>query len=827
MADRTVNININYKINTSDVEKAKQASAAAQQATDNLRNAASKAGSSGATAFKPFIGSIETLNAKVLSLKDRIIQSSDPKVIQRLSEEYKRLKTQLDATNKSLFTTTQATKSVAENTKSLGNQFTGLVSTVKLLLTAGLVKEFVQTSIEAAALSGKVQGLERAFNTAFPNATLILADLRRATHGTVVDFELMQRTLQATNLGVSVEKLPILFEFAAARAQQTGESVDYLVDSIVRGIGRKSLLILDNLGLSATRLKEQFHGASLQSQSVGDVTTAVAAIAKEELGKMGGYLETNATRVDQLKSSWTQLGVEISKLASGKGGVIGFLKGYTDAFGNLIESINKGITVEENLRQKSIQSAAVIGVNIIKQNEFTGVKEHDLKITREIIAERTTQLIQQQDEIKNLQNTRKAVLAAAQGYDAVIKAGEQNSKQQKDLKLANLILIDQIKILKGVESELVNELNKKDEIDRENTDTLKVLEARVKSLNEQLEDTDKISTKGGINQARIIKNQINDTQEKIDQIKHQIFLEEDLQKRRENLKAQKIEPIDGAKVLSDIIGVQKKIEPNIPAIVLPAPEIPESAWDKLGDSFKDHMKEIISSGIDIINGLAQSQLQQETNDINFRIQQTQDFYQNQINLAGDNEKAKDKLRNDEAKKIKQLQVQRAEAERKAALGGIMVNTALGIIKAIATAVTIYDGLVESAVVAAEGAAQYAVASNARYYAKGALNIQGPGTSTSDSIPANLSVGESVMTADETKRSFGILKAIRTNKIDDRILKNIDFSGGRQTFDDARMVNILDKIEKKKTPDLVKQGRLILEVHKEGENFKKFIRSKSM
>ncbi len=822
MADRTVNINIKYNISTADVDRARAASIAAQAATDNLRQAATKAGAAGGTAFKPFIGSIETLQAKVLSLKDRIIQSSDPKAVQKLSDEYKKLKTQLDAVNKALLGTNAATKQTAESTKSLSANFTNLVTGVKLLLTGGLVKEFIQTSIEAAALSGKVEGLERAFNRAFPNATLILDDLRKATHGTVVDFELMQRTLQATNLGVSVEKLPILFEFAAARAQQTGESVDYLVDSIVRGIGRKSVLVLDNLGLSATRLKEQFHGASLQSQSVADVTTAVAEIAKQELAKMGGYLETNATRVDRLKASWTQLGVEISKLATGEGGIITFFNKYTSAFGALAEATNKGITVQELFRQRAIDEAAVVGVNIIKQKEFTGEKEHDLQVTKEIIAEKTHDLIQQQEELKLLELKRLALLKNG-NQAGTGKANIANLKAQQQAKDDNNVLIAQIKILKGLESEL----SKKDTIDKENTDTLKILEERVKSLNEQLQDTDHISTLGGVNQARRIKDDINSTQDKIDQIKHQIFLEEDLQKRRENLPKQKIQPLDEGQAEKDFTEGLKRVEAKIPAIVLPTPTVPESEWDKLGDAFSKHISDITNAGFDIINNLGQASFQQDVTMFNDRISATQKYYETAIGLAGDNEKAKDKLRSEETKKLALLQVQRAEAEKKAALGGIIVNTALGIIKALATSVTIYDGIVEAAVVAGEGAAQYAVARNARYYAKGALNIQGPGTKTSDSIQANLSVGESVMTADETKRSFGILKAIRNNKIDDRILKNIDFSGGRQSFDDARIVHVLDKIERKKGPDIVKHGRQIYEVYQEKENFKKFIRSKSM
>lgn len=43
-----------------------------------------------------------------------------------------------------------------------------------------------------------------------------------------------------------------------------------------------------------------------------------------------------------------------------------------------------------------------------------------------------------------------------------------------------------------------------------------------------------------------------------------------------------------------------------------------------------------------------------------------------------------------------------------------------------------------------------------HFAKGVINLQGPGTSTSDSIPARLSKGESVMTAKATKEFGGLL-----------------------------------------------------------------------
>jgi hypothetical protein len=49
---------------------------------------------------------------------------------------------------------------------------------------------------------------------------------------------------------------------------------------------------------------------------------------------------------------------------------------------------------------------------------------------------------------------------------------------------------------------------------------------------------------------------------------------------------------------------------------------------------------------------------------------------------------------------------------------------------------------------------------------GVLDIQGPGTETSDSIAARLSKGESVMTANQTKAWKSELKAMRAGNFED-------------------------------------------------------------
>lgn len=49
------------------------------------------------------------------------------------------------------------------------------------------------------------------------------------------------------------------------------------------------------------------------------------------------------------------------------------------------------------------------------------------------------------------------------------------------------------------------------------------------------------------------------------------------------------------------------------------------------------------------------------------------------------------------------------------------------------------------------------------FAKGVIDLQGPGTKTSDSIPSLLSRGESVMTADQTRENYDMLRKIHSGK----------------------------------------------------------------
>jgi hypothetical protein len=158
------------------------------------------------------------------------------------------------------------------------------------LIASGITKltsELADTVQQSIELAKSGEGIRMAFERL--NQPGLLNNLKEATHGTVSELELMKAAVKFDDFKLPVEQLGTLLAFAQKKAKDTGQSVDYMVDSIVTGLGRKSLMILDNLGLSAAQIKERM-------AETGDMTTAVASIIKDQMSEAGEYVETAADR---------------------------------------------------------------------------------------------------------------------------------------------------------------------------------------------------------------------------------------------------------------------------------------------------------------------------------------------------------------------------------------------------------------------------------------------------------------------------------------------------------------------------------------------------
>jgi hypothetical protein len=149
--------------------------------------------------------------------------------------------------------------------------FSKNIQNIGNLIGASFAVSVIQDfTLEAVKLGDQLTAAEQGFRR-FGDAADLEA-LRKSTRGMVTDVQLLQQTIQAGNFGIPIQELGNLFKFAQMRAKETGQAVDYLTQSIVTGIGRKSPLILDNLGISAVQLREKLGGVSAEAASIAEVT---------------------------------------------------------------------------------------------------------------------------------------------------------------------------------------------------------------------------------------------------------------------------------------------------------------------------------------------------------------------------------------------------------------------------------------------------------------------------------------------------------------------------------------------------------------------------
>lgn len=808
MADRTQNINIVYKVNTVDVEKASASLQKAKTANDALVKSAQDLGVKGAAGAQQLSNSIAGLTLQMQQLKARIdvANQADTQRLAGLSAQYREMQTQLDKYNAALNLT-------ATNTKASTMGLTDMYQAVRLLLTAGLVKELVTAALSMATFSGKIEGVKLAFDK-LPNSVLLMSQLQKATHGMVDELTLMQKALQAKNFGIPIEKLGMLLEFATVRAQQTGISVDYLVDSIVTGLGRNSIKILDNLQINIGELKKRM-------QQTGETMQVVAIqMIGESMKKMDGYIETSETKVAKLEKAWKELGQEVSKkpatgsiidfFSQGFANFTNFLKGvspdeaaasdkalkmvesFTQATDKLATAESKLQAVqiqEDQLRTQRIKNGASLADIQYRLNKLHD--EHDPKNQKEI-----NDLLGQGKAIAFNNEVTKIRLELLIEYEKQLRFTANLPKPE----LTEEELQAQIDAEKAIYDERENRLQRHLEF---NENYKKIILKQYDLIIEKLHEYLKVShllTKGsepvggfqGIGPGVKIDNpQGSDVGGKTELTAWEFFWDSMIQGFADmNQKIRK----DGQNTAED----QRR------------------TWAKAAEQIKDILQNVVGQAI-------LSASESDIRELDKREKATHDYYDKQIQMAGDNEKAKERLRKKEDQEIAKLEREKDDARRRQAKMQIVIQAAQAIIKAYVDYGYIAGTAVGLAITAA-AAYQLDQVDESKGYKEGVININGPGDAQSDSIKARLSKGESVMTAEETRNNMGLLKAIRAKKIDDRYISELiaKQGGSQQVFDDSRIVT---ELQKQKYPDLVRQGADIYEAKKMGDNARKYVRSK--
>jgi tape measure domain-containing protein len=173
------------------------------------------------------------------------------------------------------------------------------------------------------------------------------------------------------------------------------------------------------------------------------------------------------------------------------------------------------------------------------------------------------------------------------------------------------------------------------------------------------------------------------------------------------------------------------------------------------------------------------------------------------------------------KALTEAQIRQAKKEKELAIKRMLIDTAINSVKALGTPPVPNFGA--AALALAFGLGSVNIARGIGGFKDGVIGLEGPGTGRSDSIPAYLSKGESVITADATNRSRSLLEAINDHKIDDRILSKLKVSKeGVTVISDNK--EVVEELKNSRT-DYYEQGYHIIKKIRKSETLTQHMRGK--
>lgn len=184
---------------------------------------------------------------------------------------------------------------------------------------------------DMAQEGAKVQNLEFAFRSITAEAGLmatdVLAEFDRLSGGMLSHADAMENfNLAAQLVGTNFAKdLPSAMGTLTKVSAATGESVDFLLQSLIRGVGRLSPMILDNLGIQVDLVTAYDDWAKANNRTVDSMSKAeqqtavmaqVMALLTENTKALPEIADTAAGRMARWQATVTNLKNEAGKLAA-------------------------------------------------------------------------------------------------------------------------------------------------------------------------------------------------------------------------------------------------------------------------------------------------------------------------------------------------------------------------------------------------------------------------------------------------------------------------------------------------------------------------------
>jgi phage-related protein len=194
----------------------------------------------------------------------------------------------------------------------------GAVATAAGAAAVGVAK----LAVDAAPLENVRAAFEGLAKSAGKSGDEMLAALQKASGGMISQIDLMKSfNLAAQLVGQDFAvRLPEAMQYLAKVSAATGESMDFMLESLIRGVGRLSPMILDNLGIQVSlneataRAAEMFGVEADQltkSQIQAGMLDVVLTKLRENTAAMPDVTWTAAAGLGWLKATFADLKEQI------------------------------------------------------------------------------------------------------------------------------------------------------------------------------------------------------------------------------------------------------------------------------------------------------------------------------------------------------------------------------------------------------------------------------------------------------------------------------------------------------------------------------------
>lgn len=177
-----------------------------------------------------------------------------------------------DALGTSLDKTTRKAQVQASSLKKLQQDF------IRLGASLFIAYHWVKGAVKLFEDSAQQVDLRNTLTLSMENFVETMKEAREATAGTVSELEMMKSAALMSSFGLPMGQFAEQMGMVQKMAIRTGQSTEYLMESLARGVSRQSPLILDNLGLqiSLTKAYETY------AATLGKAASALTDMEKKE-----------------------------------------------------------------------------------------------------------------------------------------------------------------------------------------------------------------------------------------------------------------------------------------------------------------------------------------------------------------------------------------------------------------------------------------------------------------------------------------------------------------------------------------------------------------